>query len=135
MPIRKSRAAAPRASRPAVRARGKAPAKPSKTASAPTAVPDGFYRDLVWTLRNGVLAVTRDGRIAVMNEVAYRILGLTAQATDIGLPYSQVLRERPDVARIIAGAFDLSHLPNRAELRLKSTGKVIGYTLSQVRNP
>ena len=35
---------------------------------------------------------------------------------------------QPDVARIIAGAFDLSHLPNRAELRLKSTGKVIGYT-------
>jgi signal transduction histidine kinase len=28
----------------------------------------------------------------------------------------------------------LSHLPNRAELRLKSTGKVIGYTLSQVRD-
>ena len=52
-------------------------AKPSKTASPPTAVPDGFYRDLVWNLRNGVLAVTRDGRIAVMNEVAYRILGLT----------------------------------------------------------
>jgi signal transduction histidine kinase len=98
-------------------------------------VPGGFYRDLVWTLRNGVLAVTRDGRIAVMNEVAYRILGLTPHPTDIGLPYSQVLRERPDVSRIIAGAFDLSHLPNRAELRLKSTGKVIGYTLSQVKNP
>jgi two-component system nitrogen regulation sensor histidine kinase GlnL len=38
------------------------------------------------------------------------------------------------VSRIVAGAFDLSHLPNRAELRLKSTGKVIGYTLSQVRD-
>ena len=40
----------------------------------------------------------------------------------------------PDVVRIIAGAFELSHLPNRAELRLKRTGKVIGYTLSQVRD-
>ena len=38
------------------------------------------------------------------------------------------------MARILAGAFELSHLPNRAELRLKSTGKVIGYTLSQVRD-
>jgi signal transduction histidine kinase len=28
----------------------------------------------------------------------------------------------------------MSHLPNRAELRLKSSGKVIGYTLSQVRD-
>ena len=35
----------------------------------------------------------------------------------------------------MAGAFELSHLPNRAELRLKRTGKVIGYTLSQVRDP
>ena len=95
---------------------------------------EGFYRDLVWNLRNGVLAVTRDGRIAVMNEVAYRILGMTPRTTDIGLPFVQVLKDRPDVARIVAGAFDLSHLPNRAELRLKSTGKVIGYTLSQVRD-
>ena len=51
-------------------------------------VPEGFYRDLVWNLRNGVLAVTRDGRIAVMNDVAYRILGLTPRTTDIGLPYT-----------------------------------------------
>jgi two-component system nitrogen regulation sensor histidine kinase GlnL len=99
-----------------------------------TGVPETFYRDLVWNLRNGVLAVTRDGRIAVMNEVAYRILGLTPRTTDIGLPFIQVLRDQPDVARIVAGAFELSHLPNRAELRLKSTGKVIGYTLSQVRD-
>jgi signal transduction histidine kinase len=85
-------------------------------------------------MRNGVLAVTRDGCVAVMNEVAYRILGLTPNDNDIGQHFSQVLREQPDVSRIVAGAFELSHLPNRAELRLKSTGKVIGYTLSQVRD-
>jgi two-component system nitrogen regulation sensor histidine kinase GlnL len=67
-----------------------------------------------------------------MNEVAYRILGLTPRTTDIGRPFTQVLKDQPDVLRIVAGAFELSHLPNRAELRLKSTGKVIGYTLSQV---
>ncbi len=81
-----------------------------------------------------MLAVTRDGRVAVMNEVAYRILGLTPRHSDIGRPIPQVLKDQPDVCRIVAGAFELSHLPNRAELRLKSTGKVIGYTLSQVRN-
>ena len=69
-----------------------------------------------------------------MNQVAYRILGLTQKPNDIGSPFTTVLRDRPDVCRIVAGAFDLSHLPNRAELRLKSTGKVIGYTLSQVRD-
>jgi signal transduction histidine kinase len=96
--------------------------------------PESFYRDLVWNLRNGVLAVTRDGRVAVMNDVAYRILGIKPQPNDIGQPFSTVLQEQPEVARIVAGAFELSHLPNRAELRLKGSGKVIGYTLSQVRD-
>ena len=41
--------------------------------------------------------------------------------------------EIPDVVRIIAGAFEII-LPNRAELRLKGTGKVIGYTLSLVKD-
>ena len=34
------------------------------------------------------------------------------------------------MVRILSAAFDLAHLPNRAELRLKPSGKVIGYTLS-----
>ena len=95
-------------------------------------VPDGFFRDLVWNLRNGVIAVSRDGRLAVMNDIAYRILGLTPRASDIGRPCGDVLKDAPDVLRIVSGAFDLSHLPNRAELRVKKTGKVIGYTLSHV---
>jgi PAS domain S-box-containing protein len=95
-------------------------------------VSERFYRDLVWNLRNGVLAVTQDGRIAVINDVAYRIFGLTPTPSDIGRPYTEVLRDLPDVMRILSGAFELSHLPNRAELRLKSTSKVIGYTLSQI---
>jgi two-component system nitrogen regulation sensor histidine kinase GlnL len=101
--------------------------------SSPTS--DTFYRDLVWNLRNGIVAVTIDGRVAVMNEVAYQILGLKPRESDIGQAFSRVLQDQPELARIIAGAFELSHLPNRAELRLKSTGKVIGYTLSQVRDP
>ena len=95
-------------------------------------MPDTFYRDLVWNLRNGVVAVTRGGSVAVMNDAAYSILGLKPQPSDIGRPFIEVLKDVPDVCRIIAGAFDLSHLPNRAELRLKRTGKVIGYTLSHV---
>ena len=96
--------------------------------------PEHFYRDLVWTLRNGVIAITRDGRIAVMNEAAYLILGLKPRSSDVGRPFVHVLKDHPDVLRILTAAFELSHLPNRAELRLKSTGKVIGYTLSQVRD-
>jgi signal transduction histidine kinase len=99
-----------------------------------TVASDDFYRDLVWSLRNGVLAVTVEGRIAVMNDVAYRILGIPPQRSDIGRPFTGVLQGQPEVARIIASAFELSHLPNRAELRLKSSNKVIGYTISQVHD-
>jgi two-component system nitrogen regulation sensor histidine kinase GlnL len=133
MPIRKPRAVAD-GTRTAARRAAPPKSGPARLPKDIETVAEGFYRDLVWNLRNGVIAVTRDGRIAVMNEVAYRNLGLTPQTTDIGQPFTQVLRDRPDVIRILAGAFELSHLPNRAELRLRSTGKVIGYTLSQVRD-
>ena len=135
MPTQKSRPAgrSGRAAKSVVRDAQTAVSAPRPKGST-TVADEGFYRDLVWNLRNGVVAVTRDGRIAVMNEVAYHILGLRPNDGDIGLPFMEVLRDRPDVARIVAGAFDLSHLPNRAELRLKSTGRVIGYTLSQVRD-
>ena len=100
----------------------------------PGVVPDGFYKDMVWNLRNGVVAITRDGRVAVMNAIAYRVLGMNPRGKDIGRHYTEVLKDVPDVSRIVAGAFELSHLPNRAELRLKHTGKVIGYTLSHVKD-
>jgi signal transduction histidine kinase len=44
------------------------------------------------------------------------------------------LQERPPAIRVLASAFELSHLPNRAELRLKDLDRVIGYTLSQVKD-
>ncbi|MBA2602275.1 MAG: PAS domain-containing protein [Acidobacteria bacterium] len=109
--------------------------KPRATARAgEEPAPDSFFRDLVWSLRNGVLAVERDGTVAVMNRVAYQILGLQPRPSDIGRPFTEVLKEQQEVCRIVSAGFELSHLPNRAELRLKSTGKVIGYTLSQVRD-
>ncbi len=114
----------------------KTPAKPrtGRRGAGPGVVPDGFYKDMVWNLRNGVVAITRDGRVAVMNEIAYRVLALKPRASDIGRHFSEVLRDVPDLVRIIAGAFELSHLPNRAEVRLKNSGKVIGYTLSLVKD-
>jgi signal transduction histidine kinase len=45
-----------------------------------------------------------------------------------------VLHQHPDIVRVLGGAFELQSLPNRAELRLKSTDTVIGYTLSLVRD-
>ena len=80
----KTRGAVRRTSGPARRTAPRQAAAPDLDGLAP----DVFYRDLVWNLRNGVVAVTRDGRVAVMNEVAYRILGLKPRSTDIGQPTS-----------------------------------------------
>jgi signal transduction histidine kinase len=95
---------------------------------------DRFFRHMVCSMRNGVLAVTRDGTVAVMNDEAYRIFALSPDPSDIGRPYAEVLSAHPDILRVLASGFELSHLPNRVELRLKATGRVIGYTLSHVRD-
>jgi signal transduction histidine kinase len=95
-------------------------------------VSDRFFRQLVLSMRNGVLAITHDGRLVVINEVACRIFELPGVPDVIGRPYAEVLAHQPDIIRILAAAFDLQHLPNRAELRLKGSGKVIGYTLSHI---
>src|SRR5213079_3174966 len=65
---------------------------------------------------------------------AYRMFGLTRSADDVGRPFADVLRTVPPIIRVLWGAFELSHLPNRAELRLKELDRVIGYTLSQVKD-
>jgi signal transduction histidine kinase len=97
-------------------------------------IDDAFYRFIVAGMRNGILAVTRDGRLAVINEDAYRVFGIAPQPDDFGKPVADVLRNHPDVVRVLTGAFDLHHLPNRVEMRLKPLNKVIGYTIAHVRN-
>lgn len=85
-------------------------------------------------MRNGVIAIRRDMTLGLMNDEAYRIFSLEPAADDIGRPFAEVLRPRQEVVRVLASAFDLSYLPNRVELRLKDLDRVIGYTLSQVRD-
>ena len=95
---------------------------------------DRFFRRLVGGMRNGVLAITRDGNVAEINGEAARIFQIKRSPQIVGRHFSKVLAKHPDMVRVLHSAFELSHLPNRAELRLKTTGKVIGYTLSHVRD-
>jgi signal transduction histidine kinase len=96
-------------------------------------VDDVFFRHIVTGMRNGVLALTVDGKLALINDEAYRIFGITPGAADIGRPIGEVLRQQPEVVRLLSGVFDLHLLPNRVEMRLRPSGKVIGYTLALVR--
>ena len=109
-------------------------AKGSNAAGRTASTTDAFFRHIVNGMRNGVLAITRDARLALINDEAYRIFGVAAQPEDVGQPVAHVLRDHPDVVRVLAGAFDLHHLPNRVEMRLKPSNKVIGYTLAFVRS-
>lgn len=97
-------------------------------------LPDRFFRHLVLNLRNGVLAITRDSRVAAMNAVAYQVLGLMPNPNDIGQPYTEVLRDCPEVVRVLDSAFETSNLPNRAEFRLRKTGRAVGYTISKIHD-
>jgi signal transduction histidine kinase len=95
---------------------------------------DAFFRHIVAGMRNGVLAITNAGTLALLNEEGYRIFGVQPQPDDLGKPVAEVLRAHPDVVRQLLSAFEMHMLPNRAETRLRPSGKVIGYTLAFVRD-
>src|SRR3954465_11880579 len=112
-----------------------APRPARRPGVAPRLTPDDrFFRHIVNSMRNGVIAFRRDGTLALMNDEAYRTFGLVRRANDLGRPFADVLRERPEIIRVLMSTFELSHVPNRAELRLKDLNRVIGYTLSQVKD-
>ena len=103
--------------------------RPSKAARQE----DVFFRHMVGNMRNGVLAIDRQGAIVIINDEAKRLFQLSPVDV-IGEPYPDVLHQHPDIVRVLGGAFEMKSLPNRAELRLKSTDTVIGYTLSLIRD-
>lgn len=85
-------------------------------------------------MRNGVIAIHRDGTLALVNDEAYRIFSLPRVANDVGRAFGEVFTTRPELIRVLSCTFEMSTLPNRAEIRLQELDRVIGYTLSQVRD-
>jgi signal transduction histidine kinase len=123
--------------RPAGPVSTSAPALTAEAPFRPTSTDvsdDAFFRHIVAGMRNGVLAITRDGALALINAEAYRIFGVTPRPSDLGRPFAEVLRDHHEVVRVLSSVFDLHLLPNRVELRLRPSRKVIGYTLALVRD-
>jgi len=110
------------------------PVRRPAASERPGRIDDTFFRHIVAGMRNGVLAIARDGTLALINDEAYRIFGIRPGEGDLGTPLAEVLRDQPDVVRVLMSAFDLHLLPNRVEMRLKPSDKVIGYTLALVRS-
>ena len=91
-----------------------------------------FYQHIVDGMRNGVLAITRDGTLALINDVACETLGLSDPQSQLGRPIADAFKDQPEILFVLADVFERDHLQNRAEMRLKPSGKVIGYTLSHI---
>ena len=105
-----------------------------KRAATPQQLTDVFFRHMVGNMRNGVLAIARDGAVVLVNDEACRLFALPPGPTLVGQPFADILRKHPDIVRVLGGAFEMATLPNRAELRRTSTDTVSGYTLSLVRD-
>jgi signal transduction histidine kinase len=125
---------ATRQAAPTTPRRRRAPVRANGAFDDAPATDDRFFRHLVRSMRNGVIAIHRTGTLALINDEACRIFALPRLQDDLGRPFSELFRHRPDLVRLLSGAFEMSTLPNRAELRLKELDRVIGYTLSQVRD-
>ncbi len=112
------------------------PAGPAHRAPIAAAhfVDDAFFRHLVAHMRNGVLAIDRSGALVLINDESCRIFGLPTGEDYLGRPFAEVFHAHPAIVRVLAGAYELAFLPNRAELRLTPSDKVLGYTLSLIRN-
>ena len=91
-----------------------------------------FYKHVVTGMRNGVLAVTREGTLALINDIACEVLGLPDGQSHLGRPINEAFKDHPEILFVLADVFERDHLQNRAEMRLKPSGKVIGYTLSHI---
>lgn len=119
---------------PARPARAELPRTRTSTVVFDEVQSDRFFRHLVFNLRTGVLAITRQGDLAAVNDIGYRVLGLAPRPDDLGQPFTAVLQDCPEVCQVLQKAFDTDDLPNRAEMRLRKTGRAIGYSLSRIHD-
>jgi len=93
-----------------------------------------FLRGLLSGIRCGAVAIDRRGLLVLINRHGCEILGLD-QTPPAGTPVDLAFADHPNLVRVLADAFTLSHLPNRAELDLgphRREGTRIGFTVSHV---
>ena len=77
-----------------------------RAATVVASIDDVFFRHMVGNMRNGVLAIDRDGGLVLLNDEARRLFHLPAGPVDRP-PYADVLHEHPDIVRVLGGAFEL----------------------------
>jgi PAS domain S-box-containing protein len=95
-----------------------------------------FLGWLVDSMRSGLVAIDREGRLATLNPGAQQLLGLSEAC--VGAPARDALRERPELLRLLESALDGRERPSRSELVLEAVGArpalTIGFTLDAIRD-
>lgn len=95
---------------------------------------DALLGGLVNGMRCGIVAIDREHRVVMVNDVGRQILDLP-HCPSPGTPVSQALNGHPQLARLLVESFDMASLPNRAELDLhpgSARAKTIGFTMSLI---
>lgn len=93
-----------------------------------------FVRGLIDGMRCGILAVDRDRRLVMINELGRQILDLPDTPRS-GTPIDEALGDHPQLVQLLCESFGMKSLPNRAELELhrgEAKSKTIGFTLSMI---
>ncbi len=107
---------------------------PTRPGPGRRCTPAILYEGLLRGMRCGILAVDREGQLLLLNAHAREILELETEPAP-GTPLLEALPGQPELVAVLAEAFTLAHLPNRAELEI-TTGhrrrKTIGFTLSYI---
>ncbi len=96
---------------------------------------------LLASARSGAIAIDAEGRVALLNEAARRLLGLPP-GEYVGRPLTDALRPYPALARLLEDAVtleappSLEALPSRAELALVVEGRerTLGFTVHASRD-
>jgi signal transduction histidine kinase len=98
-----------------------------------------FFTGVIEGMRCGMLAIDTRGGLVMINEPGRQILGIPSPPR-LGTPFEEVLAEHPRLVRMVRQSFDMSALPNRAELELGEGGRAgghgtsIGFTVSLVHD-
>ncbi len=90
---------------------------------------------LLAAARSGAIAIDVEGRVALLNEAAGRLLGLPP-GEQVGRPLTEALAQHPALARLLAEAATQEAPPTKAELSLEIDGRerVIGFTVHPARD-
>jgi PAS domain S-box-containing protein len=110
------------------------PCAPPERSPVDETVDELFYRRVVEGMRCGIITVDVHGRVITVNEHARDILEME-ESIEPGGPVREVLGHHPRLAEVLVEALEMSYLPNRAEMEIRTRsedGRTIGFTISPI---